>query len=279
MCCLMIDRIFHPIPVLSDVVEYYLNYKIDPTQSAIQHYATPLMQGLVFNFHLQPQHHTFGDKTVTLKTQGYLFGQTTCPRVVTEDHNGVEVLGVMFKPLGITKITGINMEHMANQIIAADDIWGNGFEFLADAIQSAPTLEDAITVLENFLIQEYLRTNVKSRLDNTRYALSLITEQKGNIPVKLLQEKTSTTRKTLERSFMHTVGIHPKLYTRIVRFNAIKEHIDHNLCSENLTSLALGFGFYDSSHFSAEFKNFCGITPTEYLSNKRQLYFSTAIQS
>jgi AraC-like DNA-binding protein len=275
----MIDRIFHPIPVLSDVVEYYLYYKIDPTQSAIQYYATPLMQGLVFNFGSKPQHHTFGGKTITLKTEAYLFGQTTCPRVVTEDHNGVEVLGVMFKPLGITKITGINMEHMADQIITADDIWGNKFEFLADEIQSAPSLEDAITVLENFLIEEYLRTNLKSRIDSTRYALSLITQKKGDIPIKLLQEKTNTTRKTLERSFMHTVGVHPKLYTRIVRFNAIKEYIDCNLCTENLTSLALDFGFYDSSHFSAEFKNFCGITPTEYLSNKKQLYFSTTIQS
>jgi hypothetical protein len=60
----MIDRIFHPIPVLSDVVEYYLYYKIDPTQSAIQYYATPLMQGLVFNFGSKPQHHTFGGKTI-----------------------------------------------------------------------------------------------------------------------------------------------------------------------------------------------------------------------
>lgn len=275
----MIDRIFHPIPVLSDVVEYYLYYKIDPTQSAIQHYATPLMQGLVFNFNLQPQYHTYNNKTVTFQKRAYLFGQCTCPRVVTEDHKGVEVLGVMFKPLGITKITGINMEHMANQIIAADDIWGNKFEFLADEIQSASSLEDAVTVLENFLIEEYLSTNLKLRIDSTRYALSLITQKKGNIPVKLLQEKTGTTRKTLERSFMHAVGVHPKLYTRIVRFNAIKEYIDRNMCNENLTSLALDFGFYDSSHFSAEFKNFCGITPTEYLNNKRQLYFSTTIQS
>lgn len=275
----MIDRIFLPSPVLSDVVAYYLYYKIDPTQSAIQHYATPLMQGLVFNFNPQPQHHTFNNKTLTLQKQAYFFGQCTCPRVVTEDHNGVEVVGVMFKPLGITKITGINMEHMANQIIAADDIWGNRLEFLSDAMQSASSLEYAITVLENFLIEEYLGTNLKSRIDTIRYALSLITEQKGNIPVKLLQEKTSTTRKTLERSFMHGVGIHPKLYARIVRFNAIKEQIDRHPCSTNLTLLALDFGFYDSSHFSAEFRNFCGITPTEYLNNKRQLYFSTILQS
>ncbi len=271
----MIYRIFHPLPVLSDVVDYYLYYKIDTNRPAIQQYATPLLQGMVFNFEKQPQYHIYNGKTVTLYNQAYLFGQGTCPRTIREDHNGVKILGVKFKPLGMTKITGINMEHMADQIIAAEDIWGNEFNLLSDEMLSAPSLEEAVSTLEKFLIKKYIKTNLHHRIENTRKALSMITQQKGNITIKSLQEQTNISRKTLERLFIHSIGIHPKLYSRIVRFNAIKETIDHNLSEENLTSLALDSGFYDSSHFISEFKKFSGVTPGAYLKSKKQLYFST----
>ena len=273
----MIDRIFFPTPVLSDVVDFYLYYTIDPDQPSIQHYATPVMQGLVFNFRKQPQYHSYNGKTFTSRAQAYLFGQCTCPRVVSEDENGAEVLGIKFKPLGISKITGINMEHMANQIVAAEDIWGNEFELLCDEMLSAPSLEKMIAILEKFLIGKFIHTTLYHRVNNAQNALSLITSKNGNISVKSLQEQTNTSRKTLERSFMHYVGIHPKLYTRIVRFNVLKEYMDRNFLDENLTSLALKFGFYDSSHFIAEFKNFSGTTPTEYLKSKKKLYFSMLV--
>ncbi|GGC49172.1 hypothetical protein GCM10011386_46810 [Parapedobacter defluvii] len=64
---------------------------------------------------------------------------------------------------------------------------------------------------------------------------------------------------------MNYLGVHPKIYTRIVRFNAIKNILDHAAFDGNLTTLALDFGFYDSSHFIADFKAFSGVTPHNYL--------------
>lgn len=261
----MIYRVFHPVPALSDVVEYYWYSKIDLTASAMQHYATPLLQGLVFNFKQQPEQHTYNDKTLTLDKSAYIFGQSLSPRVVNSNEKGVDIVGVKFKPLGITKLTGINMGHLANEIVDAEDIWGNDLKQLCDEMQSAPTLEKTIAVLETFLLQKRLSTNLHYRIDNAHNALTLITKHQGNIDVKSLQEQTNTSRKTLERAFMNYLGVHPKIYTRIVRFNAIKNILDHAAFDGNLTTLALDFGFYDSSHFISEFKNFSGTTPHSYL--------------
>jgi AraC-like DNA-binding protein len=261
----MIYRVFQPIPFLTDVVEHYWYAKLALTESAIQHYPTPLMQGLAFNFRKQSEEHSYNGQKLTLHKEAYLFGQPTCPRIITTNEHGIDILGVKFKPLGITKITGINMECMADQIIPAEDIWGNELKLLCDAMQSAPSLEQTLSVLEKFLTNKYLNTSLHYRVKNAENAITLITSSNGTMDIKTLQSKTNTSRKTLERTFEHYLGISPKLYSRIVRFNAVKEMMDRMPIMENLTPLALDFGFYDGSHFSAEFKYFSGITPSVYL--------------
>ncbi len=263
----MIYRIFHPVPLLSDVVEHYWYSKVELNGSVVQQYATPLLQGLTFNFRKLKEQHTYSGKVHELDKQAYIFGQSVNSRIVTTNQNGIDIIGVKFKPLGISKITGINMGHLADQIIAAEDIWGNELESLCDKMQSAPTLEQTLSVLEDFLIDNYLHTHLHYRVDDTKHAVQLINQSKGTITIKTLQEQTNTSRKTLERAFAHYLGIHPKLYTRIVRFNTVKELLD-STDTTNITPLALDCGFYDSSHFISEFKAFAGVTPTAYLKSK-----------
>ncbi len=263
----MIYRIFSPVTFLADVVEHYWYAKVELTESAIQHYATPLLQGLTFNFKKQREQHAYSGDVLQLDKQVYLFGQPICPRVVTTNEHGIDILGVKFKPLGISKITGINMEHIANRIIAADDIWADELELLCDEMQSAPSLELTLTILERFLINKYTATSLHYRVDHVQNAVALITRSNGAMGVKTLQNQTNTSRKTLERAFVHYLGISPKFYSRIVRYNAVKDKIDQLGAIENLTPLALDFGFYDSSHFIAEYKHFSGLTPTTYLAS------------
>jgi len=260
----MIYRLFHPIPALSDIVDHYWYVSSQQGEAPEQQYFyTPLLQALAFNFKKKAEHHTLPDKTFTLNKYAYLFGQGTGPRTTTA--NEVDYLGVKFKPLGIAKITGIHMENFVNQIIDVEDIWGNELESLCDEMQSMPSLEGTIHVLEKFLIQKYRTITIHQRVDCTQNALNLIANTRGNIDIKTLQDQTNTSRKTLERAFAQHLGIHPKLYARIVRFNAAKGRLDALEKNESLTSIALELGYYDSSHFIADFKFFSGLTPLGYL--------------
>jgi len=263
----MIQLMFNPSPALSEIVAHFWYSKVDLSGAVLQYYPTPLLQGLAFNFRRLEEHHVYNNKVVTLYKQAYLFGQPTGPRETTTHEEGIDILGVRFKPLGITKVTGINMEHMADQIIAAEDIWGREIELLCDEMQSANCLEDAIQVLETFLLNKYNSTRLHYRVDHVSNALSLIEHTQGAINIKELQSQTNTSRKTLERAFLNYVGLHPKLYSQIVRYNAAKERIDNMLFSRNLSELAYDLGYYDGSHFAAEFKRFSGATPREYIYN------------
>lgn len=263
----MIFKIYTPSPDLANIVEYYWYSKIESSNSLIQHYPTPLLQGLAFNFNKLEENHEFNDKTINLYKKGYFFGQPTCPRVITTNEKGVDILCVKFKPLGIAKITGINMEHMADSFIAAEDIWGNEFELLCDEMQSAPDMEKCILVLEKFLLIKYFKIHQPYQSEIVSNALNLIEKSNGSILIKDLQNSTNTTRKTLERSFNQHLGISPKLYSQIVQFNKAKTYLDGISQRQSVFEVGADMGYYNNSHFAAQFKRFSGLTPKQYLLN------------
>lgn len=263
----MIYKFYKPIPALSEIVEHYWYSKIETKEVLVSNHPTPLLQGLAFNFNKHVEYHEYHKERIQLYKKAYFFGQPTCGRTIISDEKGVDILGVKFKPLGIVKLTGINMEHMADNVISADDIWSNELESLSDEMQSVSSVEGSISVLENFLFRKYVQRKLHIRMKTIEQALLLIESSKGVINIRDLQYKSNTSRKTLERAFMNHLGVNPKLYSRIVRFNAAKKQIDKSFKNQNFYELAYDLDYCDGAHFSAEFKRFSNMTPTEYLQN------------
>ncbi len=260
----MIYSVFLPASHLCDIVDHYWYSKVELTAPAIQHYPTPVLQGIAFNFKKQSEQHTYNNKIQYLDRQAYLFGQPVSPRVITTNEKGVDLWGVKFKPLGIARITGISMACMADRIIAAEDIWGNELELLCDEMQSAPTPRQTVGVLEKFLTRKYLSTSLHYRAGSVQKAIELIEKSSGTLPVSTLQYQTNTSRKTLERAFLQYLGLMPKFYSEIVRFNAIKQMMD-NAPEMSVSDIAFGLEYYDNSHLASSFKRFSGLTPTDYM--------------
>lgn len=263
----MIYKLYKPIPALAEIVEYYWYSKIEIDGIVVRHHPTSLLQGLAFNFNKHEENHVYNGKVLKLYKQAYLFGQPTCSHIISNG-SGVDILGVKFKPLGIAKVTGINMEHLADCIISAESIWGRELDILCDEMQSATNLEGSISVLEKFLLRKSTQVKLHHRVNNVENALALIKYSNGAINTQSLQYKTNTSRKTLERAFINFVGITPKLYSKITRFNAVKHFLDQETRCQNLSGLAYDLGYSDGSHLSAEFKRFSTISPGEYLKRR-----------
>lgn len=266
----MICDYYKPVPALSEIVEHYWYFKFEMASIGMQHYHTPLIQCLAFNFYTGQDFHAENNQIFNLDKPFYFFGQQTSSRVMGTSEKRVHALGVKFKPLGITKLTGINMEYMANNIISAEDIWGGEVDSLSDKLQSSASGFEAIKALEFFLFKKYIQKKLNHRMNAVEQALLLIECSKGAVNIRDIHFKTNTLRKTLERGFMNYIGMTPKLYSQITRFNAAKEVLDNNIHNQNLSGLAYEMSYCDGSHFSAEFKRFSNMTPLEYLHNRRE---------
>src|SRR5262249_51282116 len=74
--------------------------------------------------------------------------------------------------------------------------------------------------------------------------------------------------------FKAEVGLTPKLFSRIQRFQRIRSFIQRNP-SINWADLAVDLGYFDQSHLIREFLEFSGLSPTDYVNRLRKSLYRT----
>ena len=94
----------------------------------------------------------------------------------------------------------------------------------------------------------------------------------GNAPhirtVADVSREIGWSRRWLSHAFAEQVGITPKRYCRLVRF----QHLVRELASQrsvDWASIALDGGFCDQAHLVHEFRAFSGLSPETFLKSER----------
>ena len=75
------------------------------------------------------------------------------------------------------------------------------------------------------------------------------------------------TQKHLITLFDKFVGLKPKLFERICKFQSVLKTIEVGRTVQ-WTDVALACGYYDQAHFIKEFQAFSGLNPARYLVDK-----------
>ncbi|MBO9584471.1 MAG: helix-turn-helix domain-containing protein [Flavobacterium sp.] len=85
---------------------------------------------------------------------------------------------------------------------------------------------------------------------------------KGQISIYELAKKNYTTVRQLERNFKKYIGLSPKEYANIIRFQNALHAIGKTNQDRSLSDIAFECGYYDLSHFSNEIKRNTGLSPS-----------------
>lgn len=93
----------------------------------------------------------------------------------------------------------------------------------------------------------------------------------GIISINDIAEKLHYSYSYMYSQFTKHVGLSPKLYCRITRFQYIMRSL---LSSENAPHYGEDFGFYDQAHFYNEIKKLSGITPLELVALSHKSFTS-----
>jgi AraC-like DNA-binding protein len=96
-----------------------------------------------------------------------------------------------------------------------------------------------------------------------QFAISSIIQSKGGVPLQDLQKYLQISERSFERKFKQYVGITPKLFSRISRFQASLHELRIGLHNK-LTDVAYENDYADQSHFIRSFKEFAGCSPLQY---------------
>jgi AraC-like DNA-binding protein len=179
----------------------------------------------------------------------------------------IGVIGIRFYPWGAFPVINIPMHLLTNAEIALKDCWGKEASDLEDKLLNSDR-QQAIIILQQFLlhklIQHFYRANC------IQNAVQTINQAQGNIRVQELAYKSNLSIRQFTRTFTETVGVAPKSYSGMVRFQSfIKQSNQHR--DIHLGELALRCGYYDQSHVIREFKQYTGMSPKAYFKHEGQL--------
>ena len=179
------------------------------------------------------------------------------------DSTGVTcIIGVHFKPGGAFPFLGLPASDLADTHIDLDTIWGPSAGRLRER------LCEARTSVERFqLLHEALLTRLCYGVEQ-HYAVSTALEffrQNGAGPqVRETAKYLGLSQRRFIQVFKAEVGLTPKLFSRIQRFQQIRSFIQH-APTPNWAGLAVDRGYFDQSHLIREFVEFSGFSPTDYL--------------
>jgi AraC-like DNA-binding protein len=93
------------------------------------------------------------------------------------------------------------------------------------------------------------------------YCLQEMHRTSGNVTIRDLAQGTGYSERYVRTKFEQSLGMSPKLYNRIVRFQQTLGSIMRG--KTNDINVAVEQGYYDQSHLTKDFKTFSHLTPSE----------------
>lgn len=191
-------------------------------------------------------------------------GAMTRPFVI-DTAEQVFVAGVNFLPGGAWPFAKAAQDELLNTHLSLKDIWGSDAASLREQLLLAKTPSIALLVLEKMLLSKLHRP--LQRHPAVQHALNQIQKNPGSIRVEECLQPGNVGSRRLTRLFELETGMTPKRFARVLRFRQVVSHLHQQKshAAVDWSDLALRYGYYDQAHFSREFKDFSGFTPTAYL--------------
>jgi AraC-like DNA-binding protein len=182
--------------------------------------------------------------------------------------NGSRMLIVSFKRGRAFPFYPFPISDLTDTVAEADLIFGGRFHDLREQLLIAKSIDRMFQLVENFLLLQAANTlPANSAARCIEYAVSSIIHKPTLQGLHQLSKEIGYSQKHFIALFRQQVGITPKQYLKIMRFQKAIQAIEAKEII-HWSQIALGSGFYDQAHFIHDFKHFSGFTPKEYMKQK-----------
>ena len=176
-------------------------------------------------------------------------------------------LSVRFYPWGAYHFFDLPVSAFADRAIGITELWGAEATEIDERLASAASTDHRVALVQRFLLHR-LHRHAKR---DVRPVVGAVWAGRGQRSVADLCRETGVTERTLERTFRSALGVSPKQFARLTRFLCACDQLKHGGWT-TLGEVAHAVGYYDQSHFNAEFKGFAGVCPTGFLKHEHVAY-------
>ena len=172
------------------------------------------------------------------------------------------VIAASFKAGGGFPFFGLPADELQNLNVPLDAVLGLEACGFRDRLMEAPTTLARFHILERFLLARLKEHGGQSAA--VRHALRAF-HGAGRVPrVASVAKHVGWAATKFIATFRNEVGLAPKAYCRVARFRNVIATLEGRK-DVDWSDVALSCGYFDQSHFVHDFKEFSGVTPSEYL--------------
>jgi len=171
---------------------------------------------------------------------------------------------ISFRPNGFSKVFGLPSSQITDQIMDADDIFDATVKSFFEQLCTARGLTEMALLADAYLFYYLKKQKSVDYKDAITAVSNLILSKAGVLNIEQLASEANMSVRSFERHFIEQVGISPKLFCCITRFNrafALKLRNPH----KDWTSIAYECGYFDQMHLIKDFKKFAGSSPSTFL--------------
>ncbi|MBN1500346.1 MAG: AraC family transcriptional regulator [Spirochaetes bacterium] len=170
-------------------------------------------------------------------------------------------LSVVFKPYGSGVFFPFHFMEILNSSIDIENVYSNVSDRLYTQISENKNVEKKIQYVENFLIS-CLKPEKRPNFDLIEKMFLMIDDYNGLLNIDTLRKEFDVNFKFIERLFMEFLGITPKAFLKIIRFQSAICRYSYN--KTDLTTLAYNSGYFDQAHFNKDIRKYTGCNPKQF---------------
>lgn len=258
----MLHQIHIPRHPLNEFVEVFVYFRGVQHQHNVDRFLPNGDTEILIDFHDRPQfiYDNESLKEIQACNRVWASGLRTEP-ITIPSGNDSEMMVISFKKGRAASFFPFPMQEVADCVVDADLVWGSGLGLLREQLLGTSDIDDRFRIVEDFLLREF-----RSKLDIdpcVAFAVDQMTNTPDAIIIGKMDDKIGYSQKHFIQMFRRAVGVTPKSYLKIMRFQKAVATIDAS-SGHDWRTIALDCGFYYQSHFINDFKHFSGFTPEQY---------------
>ena len=174
---------------------------------------------------------------------------------------------VVFQPGAFYRLTGIYMQEVANQYLDAEDILGTQVKQVTEQLFYAKSYAEMVIVVEQYLSELVKKT--KKEKHAVTFSAGLMINEHEHFSLDRFLNQSFLSHRQFDRRFKEQIGIPPKQFLQIVRFDKAFR-MKNKYPQLDWLSVAVRCGYYDYQHLVKDYKEFTGYTPPRFFAIDNQ---------
>lgn len=251
-------RILAPHPALLPFVKAYWYLDLDKGSGVPLAMSPAPEQCLYFYPRSQPQPFDLEGKPLRAFNT-MIMGQAISANSKLLVPNGYCMFKILFQPGGMYRLLNVPMSYFANTYEESAAVLGGEVKQLSERICNAASAAEMVLLSDNYLTLQLSKRKVMALpIDEV-----LIQTDLGTQTLDQMASAACVSSRQFERQFLERIGVSPKIYQRLLRFNQVM-NLKKQSPSLKWIDISYRCGYFDPNHLLRDFRQFTGTTPTSF---------------